>query len=148
MLRALLCEEGNCLHRHPSNVQEWRQKNHAIYHKSEYSFLETKKVEPVEPLIKNIYQSNTYRKDLSQPQCDNEPRLQEKQYVKDQQSCIFVFVAHLTISNQGHQPRHNNSIPYIGIWQIYRDTDQPQEKGTSQNELSLQFTWRQFQQQR
>ena len=56
-----------------------------------------KEVEPVEPVLKNIYQSNTYRKDLSWPHFNDEPRVQEKQQVKDQQSCIFVFVACLTI---------------------------------------------------
>ena len=45
----------------------------------------------------NIYQSNTYKKDLSWLHFDNEPRVQEKQQVKDQQSCIFVFVACLTV---------------------------------------------------
>ena len=44
-----------------------------------------------------IYQSNTYRKDLSWLHFDDEPRVQEKQQVKDQQSCIFVFVAYLTV---------------------------------------------------
>ena len=75
---------------------------------------------------------NTHRKDLSWPHFDNEPRFQEKQQVKYQQSFIFVFVAYLTIpsSNYGHQPRRGN-IPYIGIWYIYRDTEQPQEKETS-----------------
>ena len=51
----------------------------------------------VEPVLMNIYQSNTYRKDLSWPHFDDEPRVQEKQQVKDQQSCIFVFVACLTV---------------------------------------------------
>ena len=42
------------------------------------------KVEPVEPVVKNIYQSNAYRKDLSWPQFYYEqPRVQEKQQVKD-----------------------------------------------------------------
>ena len=53
-------------------------------------------MEPFEPVLKNIYQSNTYRKDLSWPHFDDEPRVQEKQQVKDQQSCISVFVACLT----------------------------------------------------
>ena len=51
----------------------------------------------IERVLKNIYQSNTYRKDFSWPHVDDEPRFQEKQQVKDQQSCIFVFVACLTI---------------------------------------------------
>ena len=61
------------------------------------TFLKKKEVEPIEPVLKNIYQSNTYRKDLSWPNVDNEPRFQEKQQVKDQQSCIFIFLALLTI---------------------------------------------------
>ena len=67
-------------------------------------------LEPVEPVLKNIYQSNTYSKDLSWPHFD-EPRVQEKHQVKEQQSCILVFVASLTIpsSNKGHQPRRDNS---------------------------------------
>ena len=56
-----------------------------------------KEVELVEAVLKNIYQSNTYRKDLSWPHFNNESRVQEKQHVKDQQSCIFVFIACLTI---------------------------------------------------
>ena len=47
--------------------------------------------------LKNIYQSNTYRKDLSWQHFDNEPSVQEKQHVKDLQSCISAFVASLTI---------------------------------------------------
>ena len=77
-----------------------------------------KEVEPVEPVLKNIYQSNTYRKDLSWPHFDDEARVQEKQQVKGQQFCIFVFVVCLTIpsSNYGHQPRRDNSSPYMGVW--------------------------------
>ena len=47
----------------------------------------------------NIYQSNivSFWKDLSWPDFNDEPRVQEKQEVRDQQSCIFVFVPCLTI---------------------------------------------------
>ena len=57
-------------------------------------------MELVEPVPKNIHQSNIYKKDLSGPDFDDEPRIQEKQQVKDQQSCIFVFVAYLTIPSR------------------------------------------------
>ena len=33
----------------------------------------------VEPVLMNIYQSNTYRKDLSWPHFGDEPRVQENQ---------------------------------------------------------------------
>ena len=56
-----------------------------------------KEVEPVESVLKNIYQYDTYRKDLSQSHFDDESRVQETQQVKDLQLCIFVFVACLTI---------------------------------------------------
>ena len=52
-----------------------------------------------------------------------------------------------TSSNQEQQPRHENSILYIAVWQIYRDTEQPHKKKTSQNKSGLQFSWRQYQQQ-
>ena len=69
----------------------------------------------------------------SWPHFDDEPRVQEMQQVKDQHSSILVFVPCLTIpsSNFGHQPKCDNSIPYIGVWQIYRDAEQPKEKETS-----------------
>ena len=54
-------------------------------------------MEPDEPVPKNICQSNTYRKDLSWPHFDDEPMIQEKEQVKDQQPWISVFVACLTI---------------------------------------------------
>ena len=46
---------------------------------NEWTSLEKKEVEPVEPVLKNIYQSNTYRKNLSWQHFDDEPRVQEKQ---------------------------------------------------------------------
>ena len=80
--------------------------------------LKKREIEPVQPVLKNIYHNNTYRKYLSWPHFNDEPRVQEKKQVKDQQSCIFVFAACLTIpsNNWGHQPRRDNSIPYIGVW--------------------------------
>ena len=51
-------------------------------------------MEPVEPVQMNIYHSNTYRKDLSWLHFDNEPRVQERQQVKDQQSYISISVAY------------------------------------------------------
>ena len=75
-------------------------------------------VQQVQPVQMNIYQSNTYRKDLSWPHFDDELRIQQRQQVKDQQSYLSIFVAYPTISssNLKHQPRHDNSIPCIAIW--------------------------------
>ena len=63
--------------------------------------MEKKEVEPVESVLKNIYQSNTYRKDLSWPHFNNAPRVQEKQQVKDQQFCLLVFVVCVIIPSSG-----------------------------------------------
>ena len=52
----------------------------------------------------NIYQSNTYKKDLSWQHSDDEPRAQERQEVKDQESCIYVFIAYTFCRNYDHQP--------------------------------------------
>ena len=46
--------------------------------------LENKKVETVEPVQMNTYQSNIYRKDLRWLHFDDEPRVQERQQVKVQ----------------------------------------------------------------
>ena len=78
----------------------------------------------------NIYQSNNYRKGLSWLHVDDETGVQEKEQVMDQQSYISVFVVYLTIPSniQEHQRRQDNSIPCMAVWQIHRDTEQPQGK--------------------
>ena len=45
----------------------------------------------------NIYQSNTYRKDVSWLHFNDKPKVQDRQQVKDQQSCISVFLAYLRL---------------------------------------------------
>ena len=74
----------------------------------------------IEPNLKNIYQSNIYRKALSWPHFDfdNEPRVQKKQQVKDQQSCIFVFVACLPIpsSNQFRGTSSDVDTVFMAVW--------------------------------
>ena len=121
------------LTRHSCNIQKQWQRNGAIYQNNEQSSLENKEVEPVEQVQMNIYQSNTYRKDLSVLHFDDEPGAQERQKLKDQQSCISIFVTQLASpsTNYKHQPRYDNSIPCMAVQQIYRVTEQPQEKETS-----------------
>ena len=50
-------------------------------------------MELAEPVQMNIYQNNNYRKDFF----NNEPSVQERQQVKDQQYWLSIFVAYLTI---------------------------------------------------
>ena len=45
----------------------------------------------------NIYQSNTYTKDLNWLNFDDEPRVQERQQRKGQQSCISTFAAYTAV---------------------------------------------------
>ena len=47
----------------------------------------------------NIYQNNVYRKNFSWQHFDDGQRVQDRQQMKDQQSCISVFVAYVTISS-------------------------------------------------
>ena len=47
-----------------------------IYQNNEYTFLENKEVELVEPVQMNTYQSNTHRKDLIWLHFTDEPRVQ------------------------------------------------------------------------
>ena len=89
-------------HRHPDidilvTSRNGDRKNHESYQNNDLTSLEKKEVEPVEPVLKNIYQSNTYKKDLSSPHLNDEPTVQEKQQVKDQHSCIVIFTACLTV---------------------------------------------------
>ena len=51
-------------------------------------------MEPVQPVQMNTCESKTYREDLSWSHFDDEPMVQERQQVKDQQ---LIFVAHPTI---------------------------------------------------
>ena len=51
-------------------------------------------MEPVEPVQIDIYQINTYRKDLSWLHFDNQLRVQEKQQVMEKQSNIPIFVGY------------------------------------------------------
>ena len=67
------------------------------YQNKESIYLKSKELELAEPVLKNNYQINTYKKGLSRPHFNDEPKNQEKQQVQDQQSCIFVFVARLSI---------------------------------------------------
>ena len=64
----------------------------------------------------NTCQSNTFRKDLSWLHFDDEPRGHEKK--QDWQTYIPVSVTYLTypMSNQEHQLRQDNSIPYEAEW--------------------------------
>ena len=50
-----------------------------MYENNKQISQEKMEVELVEPVLKNIYQSNTYRKDLGWPHFDDEPRVQKEQ---------------------------------------------------------------------
>ena len=54
------------------------RKNHAIYQNNQWTLLDKKEVEPVEPVQMNIYQSKTYRKDLSWLHFQDELRVPER----------------------------------------------------------------------
>ena len=76
-----------------------RQKNHKTYYK-EWTCHANEEVEPVQTIQIKIYQSNTYRKDLSWLYFDDESRTQESQQVKYEQLCIPISAAYLTYPNQ------------------------------------------------
>ena len=54
-------------------------RKNAVYQNNEQTFLQNKDVEQLEPVQMNIYQSNTYTKDLSFLHLKDEPRDQERQ---------------------------------------------------------------------
>ena len=65
--------------------------------KIKVDFFKNKEVEPAELVQMNIYESNTYRQDLNWLHFDDEQSIQERQQMKDQPSCISIFVAYPTI---------------------------------------------------
>ena len=75
-------------------------KNHAIYQNNKKTSLENKEVELAEPVQMNICQTNTYGKDLSWLYFDDEPRVQQRQQLMDQQTYISSFVAYLTVPSR------------------------------------------------
>ena len=66
-------------------------------------------MEKGQPVQMNIYKSYTYKKDLSWLYFNDEPRVQGRQQVKDQQSSISIFVAY-------------PCIPCMNVLKIYGDT--------------------------
>ena len=65
-------------------------------------------MELIEPVQMNIPQSNTYRNDISWLHFNDERRVQERQQVKDQQSCISVFTPVLT--------GYSENFPFRTTW--------------------------------
>ena len=52
--------------------------NLAIYQNNKKTSIGKKKVESVEPVFKNVCQSNTYIEELGWPHFDDEPKVQDK----------------------------------------------------------------------
>ena len=67
-------------------------------------------MELVQTLQTNIYQSNTYTKNVN-----DEPRVQERQQIKDQQFDALVFVP-CQSTNTEHQPRRGTSILFRDVF--------------------------------
>ena len=54
------------------------------------------KVEPVEPVQMNMYQTNTYRKDVSWPYLHEEPRV-STEAADERPTVLYVYADNLTI---------------------------------------------------
>ena len=89
-------------------------------------------MEPVELVQMSIYQSINYRKDLSWLHFDAEPRFQERQQKRDQQTCISVFVAYLKIPSSNYRSNSPDMKTVFNAWLYGRfiDTEQPRETET------------------
>ena len=79
-----MCEERNCCHRHSITFRNG-DKNYAICQKNRQTSHNNKEVETAEPVQINIYQTNTYRKDFNWLHFGDDPRVQERQQMKDKQ---------------------------------------------------------------
>ena len=80
-----------------------------------------------------VYQNNAYIKDLNWLHFHDEPRVEERQQGKDQQSYIFVFEVYLTFFQVVARSTSPDTTAVFHAWLYgtYRDTEQPQEKETS-----------------
>ena len=70
----------------------------------------------MESVQMNIYQSNTYRKNLSWLHFDDEPRFQERQQIKEQQPYISVFAAYRTIFQKATRSNSPVMATVFHVW--------------------------------
>ena len=83
--------ESCCTKRETINIhylitsRNGERKIYATYPNNEWTCKKNKQMESVQSVQMNIYQSNTYRKDLSWQHFNNQPRVQQKQQVYDQE---------------------------------------------------------------
>ena len=99
-------------------------------------------MELVQPVQMKIDQINSYRKEFGWLYFDDEPRVQENQWVKGRDSYILISVAHLRFPNNcyGQQHGYDSSIPCKVIWQLYTDKEQHQGEETLYNESRDSFS--------
>ena len=83
--------------------RNWDQKEHAAHYNNKWVCHENEEVEPVQPVQMKIYQSNTYRIELSLLHLYNEPKIKK---AVSERSTVPVSPACLTYpsSNQEHYP--------------------------------------------
>ena len=67
----------------------------SVYQNNKWTSHENNAAEPGQPVLMNIYQSNAYRKGLTQLHFFEGPSVQEKQQELNQQYYILVFVTYL-----------------------------------------------------
>ena len=77
-------------------------------------------MELVEPVRINIYESSSYKKDLSWLNFHDEPRVQDRQQVKDHQSYISIFVAYLTLPSSSWEPQPDMTWQNDMTWQTWQ----------------------------
>ena len=70
-------------------------------------------MEPVQLVQMNIYQTNTYRKDLSWLHFDDELMVQERQQVKYNSPAYLFLKIIQQFQEAEHQPRYDNGISYM-----------------------------------
>ena len=89
-------------------------------------------LEPVQPVQMSIYQSSTYRRDLTWLHFIDGSKGSRKE------ARYGATVLHIP------QPIHNKSIQGKSGRKISRDKEQPQKTENPWKELKIHFSWRQF----
>ena len=99
-------------------------------------------MELVQPVQMKIDQIDSYRKEFDWLHFDDEPRVQENQWVKEREPYILISVVHLRFPNGCYEQQHgyDSSVPCKVIWQLYTDKEQHQEEENLYNESRVPFS--------
>ena len=134
---------------HSNNILEFLlKKNHASYWNKNCTSHENSEAEPVQQVQMNNNQTNTYIKGLSWLYFGNEPRVQDRQQVSDQQLYVPFFVADLNFlaaaSSSSTSPDMTTIFHSKLCGRITEIKSNLRRKKLHRTNQGFNFSWKQF----